>query len=63
MARIKWKVDYASYKAGQELDVDDLANLKKHIEAGRIEVLKAKAETGTTPKGETTSAKTEPKHK
>lgn len=53
MPRIKWKADYGNYKAGQEFEVADIKKLQKHIEAGRIEVLKTKPETTTAPKGET----------
>jgi hypothetical protein len=62
MARIKWNEDYGNYKAGQEYDVADTKSLKKHIEAGRIEILKVKPETATVPEGENAMLKPEKVH-
>lgn len=62
MARIKWLTNYAGYTKGQEHDVADLKKLTKHIEKGRIEVLKAKPETGQAPQGENAMMKPEKIH-
>lgn len=47
MPRIKFLTDYGQYKAGSEYEVSNIDTLKKHLAAGRIEVLKARTETAT----------------